>query len=221
VKEENTKEGVRGLILRTALEQFKKHGIKDVKMDDIASMLSISKRTIYELYKDKEQLLFEALKLHNEIIHDEGIQIVRNASHTLEIILKLYDKYVDIICSINKKFFADLKKYPDICKSKKHNEEQNDKKFLAWIEEGRKQGLFREDANLEIFSYILRQNLETIFTVNMNAGESVLGKFSPHELGRTLIIFYLRGISTPKGQEIIESYLKENNKINISYSYES
>ena len=210
MKEENTKESIRELILRTALEKFTKHGIKDVKMDDIASTLSISKRTIYELFNDKEQLLLEALKLHNEIILSEGKQIVRNASHTLEIILKLYDKYVDIISSINRKFFADLKKYPDICKSKKHNEEQNDKKFLAWIEMGRKQGLFREDANLEIFSYIQRKNLETIFTVNMNAEENELGKFSPHELGRTLIIFYLRGISTPKGQEIIETYLKEN-----------
>ena len=210
MREENTKENVRELILRTALEQFTKRGIKDVKMDDIASILSISKRTIYELFNDKEQLLLEALKLHNEIILSEGKQIVRNASHTLEIILKLYDKYVDIISSINRKFFTDLNKYPDICKSKKHNEEQNDKKFLAWIEMGRKQGLFREDANLEIFSYILRKNLETIFTVNMNAEENELGKFSAHELGRTLIIFYLRGISTPKGQDIIETYLKEN-----------
>ena len=218
MREENTKENVRELILRTALEQFTKRGIKDVKMDDIASILSISKRTIYELFNDKEQLLLEALKLHNEIILSEGKQIVRNASHTLEIILKLYDKYVDIISSINRKFFTDLNKYPDICKSKKHNEEQNDKKFLAWIEMGRKQGLFREDANLEIFSYILRKNLETIFTVNMNAKENELGKFSPHELGRTLIIFYLRGISTPKGQEIIETYLNENIKNN---SYES
>ena len=210
MREDNTKENVRELILKTALEQFTRHGIKKVKMDDIASTLSISKRTIYEQFCDKEQLLLEALKLHNEIIHNEGKQIVRKASHTLEIILKLYDKYVDIISSINKKFFTDLKKYPDICKRKKHNEEQNDKKFVAWIEMGRKQGLFREDANLEIFSYILRQNLETIFTAKMDTEENTLSKFPPRELGRTLIIFYLRGISTPKGQEIIETYLKEN-----------
>lgn len=221
MKEENTKENVRELILRTALEQFTSRGIKDVKMDDIASMLSISKRTIYELFNDKEQLLFEALKLHNEKILQEGKQIVRKASHTLEIILNLYDKYVDILSNINKKFFTDLKKYPDICKSKRHNEEQNDKKFVAWIEMGRKEGLFREDANLEIFSYILRQNLETIFTVNMDSEKNELSKFSTQELGRTLIVFYLRGISTPKGQEIIENYLKENNKINTSYNYES
>ena len=212
MKEDNTKENVRELILRTALEQFTSRGIKDVKMDDIASMLSISKRTIYELFNDKEQLLFEALKLHNEKILQEGKLIVRKASHTLEIILNLYDKYVDILSNINKKFFTDLKKYPEICKSKRHSEEQNDKRFLAWIEEGRKQGWFREDANLEIFSYILRQNLETIFTAKMDSEENTLSKFPPQELGRTLIIFYLRGISTPKGEEIIEAYLKENNK---------
>lgn len=221
MREENSKECVRELILKTALEQFSKFGIKEVKMDDIASTLSISKRTIYEQFNDKEQLLLESLKLHNKIIHNEGKQIVRNASHTLEIILKLYDKYIDIISGINKKFFADLKKYPEICKSKRHSEEQNDKKFLAWIQMGRKEGLFREDANLEIFSHILRRNLEAIFAINMNAEENKLSKYPPSELGRTLIIFYLRGISTPKGQEIIEEYLKENNKINISYNYES
>ena len=212
MREDNTKENVRELILKTALEQFTKHAIKKVKMDDIASTLSISKRTIYEQFCDKEQLLLEALKLHNKIIQNEGKQIVRNASHTLEIILKLYDKYIDILSGINKEFFTDLKKYPEICKSKRHSEEQNDKRFLAWIEEGRKQGWFREDANLEIFSYILRQNLETIFTAKMDSKENTLSKFPPGELGRTLIIFYLRGISTPQGEEIIEAYLKENNK---------
>lgn len=212
MREENSKECVRELILKTALEQFSKFGIKEVKMDDIASTLSISKRTIYEQFNDKEQLLLEALKLHNENIVNEGKLIVRNASHTLGVILGLYDKYVEILSRINKKFFSDLKRYPEIYKSKKHDEEQNDKKFLAWIETGRKEGLFRKDANLEIFSHILRRNLETIFEINMNAEENRLSKYPPSELGRTLIIFYLRGISTPKGQEIIENYLKENNK---------
>lgn len=221
MKEEHTKEDVKELILKTALKEFTKHGIKEVKMDDIASILSISKRTIYEIFNDKEQLLFEALKFHNENILNEGKQIVRNASHTLEIILGLYDKYVEILSKINKKFFTDLKKYPDLYNSKRHDEAQNDKKFVAWIEMGRKEGLFRKDANLEIFSYTLRQNLEIIFTTNMETSGNRLSKYSPAELGRTLIIFYLRGISTTKGQEIIETYLKKNNEINTSNNYES
>ena len=63
MKEEHTRDEVRNLILNAALEQFMSKGIKEVKMDDIASLLSVSKRTIYELFSDKEELLLEALKL--------------------------------------------------------------------------------------------------------------------------------------------------------------
>ena len=212
VKEENSKDNVRELILQTALEQFTKNGIKDVKMDNIASLLSISKRTIYEQFNDKEQLLLEALKLHNERMCEEGRLIIRNGAHTLEIILNLYDKYVETLSCINKKFFSEIRKYPDICKSKRHNEAKHNKQFLAWMEMGRKQGLFREDANFEIFSFILKRNLDTIFESNISSEDNELAKYSPRVLGRSLIIFYLRGISTPKGQEIIETYLKENEK---------
>lgn len=212
VKEENSKDNVRELILQTALEQFTKNGIKDVKMDNIASLLSISKRTIYELFNDKEQLLLEALRLHNDKMCEEGRFIIRNGAHTLEIILNLYDKYVETLSNINKKFFSEIRKYPELYKSKKHDEAKRSKQFLAWMEMGRKQGLFREDANFEIFSFILRRNLDTIFKSNMSSEENELAKYRPRELGRSLIIFYLRGISTPKGQEIIETYLKENEK---------
>lgn len=202
---------MRELILKTAMEQFTKHGIKDVKMDDIASMLSVSKRTIYELFKDKEQILVEALERNNEIMRKKGKEIIRNSKDILEIILKLYDIYIKMLSSTNVKFFTDIKKYPELCKKKKQGEDKNFKSFFTWLEEGRKQGLFREDANFEIFSVTLKRNLETIFMTNLNAGDDELGKYQPHELGKMIIVFYLRGISTPKGQEIIEKYLKENN----------
>ncbi|MBQ8335969.1 MAG: TetR/AcrR family transcriptional regulator [Bacteroidaceae bacterium] len=211
MKEEHTKENVRELILKTALEQFTKNGIKDVKMDDIASMLSVSKRTIYEHFKDKEQLLVEALQLHNEIMRKKGKEIIRHSKDILKIILKLYDLYIKTLSSTNRKFFSDIKKYPELCKKKTHDDNKNFKSFITWLEEGRRQGLFREDANFEIFSITLTRNLETIFMTNLNAGDDELSKHSPQELGRMIIVFYLRGISTLKGQEIIEEYLKENN----------
>ena len=49
-------------ILTTAASLFAKHGIKAVKMDDISNELSISKRTLYEIYDNKELLLFECVK---------------------------------------------------------------------------------------------------------------------------------------------------------------
>lgn len=187
-------------------------GIKEVKMDDIASLLSVSKRTIYELFSDKEELLLEALKLLHERTRSEGKAIIRRSEHILDIILNLYGLYFELLKKVNKKFFTELERYPRICQRNKERETKNNKKFLAWIELGRKQGLFREDANFEVLSYILRRDLEIIFTVNIKGEENELSKYTPEELGRTLILSYLRGISTPKGQEIIETYLNNYNK---------
>lgn len=207
-KEEHTKEEVRNLITEKALELFAEKGIKDVKMDDIAAELSMSKRTIYEQFADKEQLLLEALKLHNRRMRDEAKERIRKAKHVLDIVLTLYSLYFQSLKSINIKFFKELERYPNICKRNRERNNKNDKRFLAWMEMGRKQGLFREDANFEILLYILRRDLETIFTANMRDEQNELSKYTPEELGRTLILFYLRGISTTQGQEIIEEYLK-------------
>ena len=177
-------------------------------MDDIAAELSMSKRTIYEQFADKEQLLLEALKLHNRRMRDEAKERIRKAKHVLDIVLTLYSLYFQSLKSINIKFFKELERYPNICKRNRERNNKNDKRFLAWMEMGRKQGLFREDANFEILLYILRRDLETIFTANMRDEQNELSKYTPEELGRTLILFYLRGISTTQGQEFIEEYLK-------------
>ena len=48
----------------TAFDLFSEHGIKNVSMDDIAHNMSVSKRTLYELFEDKETLLTECISLN-------------------------------------------------------------------------------------------------------------------------------------------------------------
>ena len=67
MKENTPKKEIQNLIVETAHRLFIERGIKDVKMDDIAAELSISKRTIYELFNDKEQLLHEVLIFQHEL----------------------------------------------------------------------------------------------------------------------------------------------------------
>ena len=47
------KRSLKGRILETAMKAFAERGVKAVRMDDVAQMLCISKRTLYEVYKDK------------------------------------------------------------------------------------------------------------------------------------------------------------------------
>ncbi|MBR5456126.1 MAG: TetR/AcrR family transcriptional regulator [Bacteroidaceae bacterium] len=208
MKEDGTRENTKRLITETALQQFLEKGIKEVKMDDIASLLSVSKRTIYELFGDKEQLLLESLLLQQKMMRDEAKRIIRDANHILDIILKLYSLYFDKLKMVNSNFFKEIEKYPEICRRSRKREQKNNKKFLAWMEMARKQGLFREDANFEILLYILQRDIEAIIAVKKMDVSNELSKYTLDELGRSLVLFYLRGISTPKGQEIIEEYLK-------------
>ena len=213
MKENNPKKEIQNLIVEAAHSLFIERGIKDVKMDDIAAKLSISKRTIYELFNDKEQLLHEVLNFQHEKMRERGKEVIRNSSHILEIILKLFNLHFELLKKVNNKFFSELGKYPEICKEKQNKEKQNAKKFTAWMEMGRQQGLFREDADFEILTFILKRDLTTILEVKLQTGHTELNKYTPDELGRKLFLFYLRGISTPRGQQIIEEYLNRNETI--------
>lgn len=203
-KTNNTKQNVREHIIAQASDLFFHRGIKDVKMDDIAHEIGISKRTVYELFADKEELLHESLKYIHKNIHRIGRQKIRETSNnTLDVLLTLYYIYFEMLKKANKNFFLDLKRYPKITEYQKTKEKRNSDKFKKWIQKGVKEGLFREDANSDIILYILRRDIEYITISNE------FSNYSIDELGRSFILFYLRGIATSKGQEIIENFIKK------------
>ena len=61
MKEHPQRLELRERIIDTALNSFATHGIKSITMDDIAAALGISKRTLYEVFSDKETLLMECI----------------------------------------------------------------------------------------------------------------------------------------------------------------
>lgn len=74
-------------IVDTAAKAFKRSGIKAVHMDDIAGSLSISKRTLYELFGDKEQLLLEVFSFYRQRVNQDMQEITSRAENVLEVIL--------------------------------------------------------------------------------------------------------------------------------------
>lgn len=201
------KEDIRTRIVRGASYLFFEKGVKDVKMDDIARHLAISKRTIYEQFTDKEQLLTECIKFIYRDMHKLAREEIRKSSNnTLDVILILYYIHFEMIKRANKHFFIDLMKYPNIIKQREEKEKSNNRKFKAWIEQGISEGVFRADANLDILLFILKRDLETIVT------SDEFKELSSDELGKNFILFYLRGIATVKGQEIIEKFIEETNR---------
>lgn len=73
-----------------ALQLFTERGINSVRMDDVAQTMGISKRTIYELYDKKEDLLFEVVVKHFKQRMDRMEQAVSHCSNVMEIVLEVY-----------------------------------------------------------------------------------------------------------------------------------
>ena len=94
---------LRERIVQTAVESFSTHGIKSITMDDIAASLGISKRTLYEIFSDKESLLEECI-LNEQQNTDALIKnILDTSSNVLEVILRCYQWTIEKFHATNRK----------------------------------------------------------------------------------------------------------------------
>ena len=124
-KDFSSKEELKERIIKQALEDFATHGIKSIRMDDIANALKISKRTLYETFEDKETLLRECILYHQVTSRAALKELVANSTNVLEVILICYQASVEAYHRVNKAFFDDMKKSPKVYELLKDNREQD------------------------------------------------------------------------------------------------
>lgn len=120
-------------IIATATEAFTTKGIKSITMDDIAAALGISKRTLYEVFVNKESLLKDCI-LTVQAERDRYLQEVYEQSHNvLEVILAVFQKSIEMFHKTNKRFFEDIKKYPKVYNMMKERSESDSEKTMSFF----------------------------------------------------------------------------------------
>lgn len=207
---DNGKAEQKDRILAYAIENFSRNGIRNVKMDDIASDLGISKRTLYQLFKDKENLLVECFKYSEKRYAKLYSELIKSTDNILELYTKWLKMRIDEIRSVNPQFFSDLNKYSRVQKYFKDVSALKSKEGLKFINMGIAQGLFRNDIN---YNVLLR--ISDIVTESIMRNELYL-EYSYEDLFGSTSIMSVRGICTKKGYDLldkyIESYKMKNNK---------
>lgn len=202
---------IKDRIISKAGDLFFMYGIKSVSMDELASSLGISKRTIYENFKDKEDILNSLLiKLRDE--RNEAFkEYLTDDYNVVEVFLKVIEIQTQMPVS-NAKFFQDIYKYyPRIAKMMKKNMEKNNIFLQEFLQKGISQGYIREELNVKIAAFLVEESTYTY----IRASYMEKPPFSFNELFYTMMINFVRGISTEKGIKIIDSYLekKKNNSL--------
>lgn len=197
---------VRDRIIKEATKQFFQFGIRNITMDNIAVTLGISKRTVYEIFKDKSELV-ETCIVKLTVMQEERIKtVVSDSSNVIEAIFVFMREGIKAMNSINPVFFKDLEKlYPEMWK--KLENDNNAKQYnlsATLLKRGIDEGLFLKNVNIEIVSKLFHEQ------VGILADDVVFPreKYNHAEVFQNIVINFVRGISTFQGIQIIDEILE-------------
>ncbi len=192
---------VRKRIVETAAGLFRTYGIRSVTMDSIAGHLGMSKRTIYEIFSDKDDLIRSVLKLMAEKQKSLIENVLNNSDNSIEAIFRLLEMSRDHFQAMSPAFFADLKKYHHevLVKSSEIEAMAEFKSNQEIIEKGMEERYFRGDIDPDIVNRCLYLLGRSVMDNDLFPYE----QFPRHDIIKNIFINYLKGISTEKGLNMI------------------
>ncbi|MDY0287125.1 MAG: TetR/AcrR family transcriptional regulator [Bacteroidales bacterium] len=194
---------LRTRIMKEAGILFGKQGIRNVTMDYIAEELGISKRTIYENFKDKTDLLrqsvYEVSILHREL----SLKVFNESENVIVGIYQLAEFMRMTMKKVNPLFFSDLKKYyPDIYRLfSEKSDIRNHSLTYTMLKKGVNEGIFRKDFNIELVNEAWQELISVVSDKNFQDRM----EFSKQDVACSIFFPFLRGLCTEKGLEIVES----------------
>lgn len=190
-------------IIERAMQDFSKNGIRAVKMDTLAKELGISKRTMYEIFEDKESLLFEGIKVYGDRKREYLHSYAEEGHDVIDIIMEAYHMKVEEVRAVNPDFYLDLMKYPRLAQYMKEAQQKSRLGFLAFMKRGVDDGYFRPDVNYELVPHIFDALGHYILT------NSLVQQYSVEELFSNCFLIALRGFCTDKGLHTIDKLMAE------------
>ncbi len=187
-------------------------GVRSLRMDDVVRATHVSKRTLYETFGDKEELLYLAAKEHFDIFESENIKAAQNAPNILVAMLMIMEE-IRKNADVNWQIRSELHKfYPNINKRLWDDNSDVKRRIVSEsIRSGVKQGYIQERINIPLtmsmFSYI------AIGITEKNEMLKIPAEVSINDAFQEVLVNYIRGISTIKGIEAIDEYLSEKENI--------
>jgi AcrR family transcriptional regulator len=197
-------------ILSKAEELFCRYGVKSVTMDEIANQLGISKKTIYQSFTDKDELVLEVFNAHMNENKNQCLQDQQKAENAVHEIFLAMDMVEDMLKAMNASILFDLEKYHPNTYSrlKTYKTEFLYNVISKNLKRGIQEEVYRIDLNVDV---ITRMRLGTTL-ISMNMEIFPPGKYKLVEVEQEILMHYLYGIVTAKGIKLIQKYNSQRQK---------
>jgi AcrR family transcriptional regulator len=191
-------------ILKGAEELFFRYGIKSITMDDISRHLAVSKKTIYQSFKDKDELV-DKLTEHTLMLNQCEFNRIQSISKDpIAEIIEMMKHAKTMFSKMNANLFYDMMRYHP--GSWQRFKKFKDEMMLGMVESnltrGIQLGLYREELNPKVLA---RLRMEQV-TLAMNPDAFPPDKFSHVDVQMQILIHFLYGVCTLKGHRLINKY---------------
>lgn len=204
---------IKKYIIEESDKLFCQYGFKSVTMDDIAKHLGMSKKTIYQHFSDKDELvniLIESRLNNQDCVIHESAEKAKDAVHELLLTLATMNESLG---NLNPKMFYDLQKYHPKAwlYFKNFKEKSLGSAILANLERGITEGIYRAEINKDILTQLRLDHVELIFNRH---DHYTANKYNIAQVMIEITEHFLYGICNKKGLALIATYKEElkNNK---------
>ena len=185
---------LRQKILQTAMRLFKEQGVRNVKMDDISAIIGISKRTLYEIYENKEELLLEGLKFAQEQKSRELLEFVSAENRNeIEVMVKFVKMQMEDLNETNPLFYVEIRRYKRVVDFMVEYHEQKRQNKMEFLRKGVEHGYFVDGLNYDI----VHEMGTAIINHVMEA--KLYERYPIQEIFHNYVSVLMRGYCTEKG----------------------
>ncbi len=201
-------EDKRQIIIQKAVELYREFGIKSVSMDDIAQQLGMSKKTLYQFIKDKNDLV-ESVVENNLQLYAEFLSVFYNVEHNaIDQFYLFTTKIKEFFPKYNPSMLYDLRKYYPLLLNEVMNKKQEllFKASCANLEKGKQEGFYQRDIDSSIIARLQVANQN--YTLDPSSGLFSDAELADQSVLRQLFTYHFRGICTPKGIEELKRVFK-------------
>lgn len=195
-------EEIKHKIVQAAFELFQKYGIRSVTMDDIARHVGISKKTIYQGFSDKDEIVLAVTQMHQNMWEERANHFASTSENAIEELLRFSVVFRDQMRQLNPSLMFDLFKY--------HREAWQNwvayksnvvkQKIVDTLTRGIREGYFRTGLNVDILATFRVEQVEMAFNDSIFPRD----KFRFEEVQMLLFDHFIYGCLTFEGMKLYE-----------------
>jgi AcrR family transcriptional regulator len=191
-------------ILKGAESLFMKYGVRSISMDDIARHLSVSKKTLYQHFEDKEDIVTITCKSHIENVSKEFLAIMHSAENAIEELAKISFCLKQNSEEMNPTLLFDLQKYHPKAWGVwlDHKNKFIRDSIIRNLKQGIEEGYFRPEIKVEIIAAMRLEIVQLAFDDQIFPPS----KFKLAEVQMQIFDHFVYGIVTEKGKKLYQKY---------------